>query len=159
MKVDGRTIELSNPDKVLFPDAAITKGELADYYRRIAGTMLPHIEGRPLTLHRFPDGIGAEGFYQQNVSDYFPDWIARATISQGGRKVEHCLANDAATLVYLAGQAVITPHAWLAHAKRPDCPTAWFSTWTRPMTTSLRCALRRAPSAPYWATSVWRAAS
>ncbi|MGH8273959.1 MAG: non-homologous end-joining DNA ligase [Gammaproteobacteria bacterium] len=122
MKVGGREIEISNLDKVLFPDAGITKGDLVDYYRRIAKTMLPHIENRPLTLHRFPDGIGAKGFYQQNASDYFPDWIVRATLPKENGKVEHCLCNNAATLVYLAGQACITPHSWLARAGRPDHP-------------------------------------
>jgi bifunctional non-homologous end joining protein LigD len=122
MNVDGRKIEISNLDKVLFPEDGITKGNLVDYYRRIAATMLPHIKDRPLTLHRFPDGIGAKGFYQQNVSDYFPDWIARVRLAKEGGKVEHCLCNDAATLVYLAGQACITPHSWLARAGRPRRP-------------------------------------
>lgn len=120
---NGHDIDISNLDKVLFPDAGITKGDLVDYYRRVAPTMLPHIRDRPLTLQRFPDGIAAEGFYQQNVSDHFPDWIGRATLPrESGGKVEHCLCNDAATLVYLAGQATITPHAWLARAGRPRHP-------------------------------------
>jgi bifunctional non-homologous end joining protein LigD len=122
MKIGGHEIEISNLGKVLFPDAGITKGDLVDYYRRIADTMLPHIRNRPLTLHRFPDGIGAEGFYQQNVSDYFPRWIARARLAKAGGRVEHCLCNDAATLVYLAGQACITPHSWLARADHPRNP-------------------------------------
>lgn len=122
MKLGGHEIEISHPDKLLFPDAGITKGDLADYYRRIAKTMLPHIEDRPLTLHRFPDGIGAKGFYQQNVSDYFPDWIARVRLPKEDGEVEHCLCNDAATLVYLAGQACISLHAWLARAEHPRRP-------------------------------------
>lgn len=122
IKVGRRNIEIPNPDKVLFPDAGITKGDLVDYYRRVAGTMLPHIRERPLNLHRFPDGIDAQGFYQQNVSGYFPDWIARARLPKQGGVVEHCLCNDAATLVYLAGQACITPHVWLARAGRPRHP-------------------------------------
>lgn len=122
MKVGRREIDIPNLDKVLFPDAGITKRDLVDYYRRIAGTMLPHIRNRPLTLHRFPDGIDAKGFYQQNVSDYFPDWIARVRLAKEGGEVEHCMCNDAATLVYLAGQACITPHAWLARAGNPRHP-------------------------------------
>lgn len=122
IKVGRRNIEISNADKVLFPDAGITKNDLIDYYRCIAGSMLPHIRDRPLNLHRFPDGIDATGFYQQNVPDYFPDWIARARLRKQGGVVEHCLCNDAATLVYLAGQACITPHAWLARAGRPRHP-------------------------------------
>lgn len=123
MKVDDHDIDISHPDKVLFPDSGITKGDLIDYYRHIADTMLPHIRGRALTLHRFPDGIEAEGFYQQNVPDYFPDWIERADLPrESGGSVEHCLCNDTATLVYLANQAAIEPHAWLARAERPRHP-------------------------------------
>ncbi len=123
MRIDNRPIDISRPDKLLFPDSGISKRDLADYYRRIAPTMLPHIRDRALTLHRFPDGIDAEGFFQQNTPDYFPDWIARARLpKENGEKVEHCVCNDAATLVYLAGQACITPHAWLAHADRPRHP-------------------------------------
>ena len=122
IKVGRRNIEVSNADKVLFPDAGIAKGDLVDYYRRIAEAMLPHIRDRPLNLHRFPDGIDAGGFYQQNVPDYFPDWIARARLRKQDGVVEHCLCNDAATLVYLAGQACITPHAWLARAEHPRHP-------------------------------------
>lgn len=123
MKVDGHDIDVSNPGKILFPDAGITKGDLVDYYRRIAATMLPHVCNRPLTLHRFPDGIAAEGFYQQNASDYFPDWIDCVSLPrESGGKVDHCLCNNAATLVYLADQACITPHAWLARADRPRRP-------------------------------------
>lgn len=122
IKAGRRNIEVSNAGKVLFPDAGITKGDLAEYYRRIAGSMLPHVRDRPLNLHRFPDGIDAKGFYQQNIPDYFPDWIARARLPKQDGVVEHCLCNDAATLVYLAGQACITPHAWLARSAHPDHP-------------------------------------
>lgn len=123
MKIGGHEIEISNPEKVLFPEAGITKRQFVDYYRRIATSMLPHIRNRPLTLHRFPDGVGANGFYQQSASGYFPDWIARAKLpKEGGDVVEHVVCNDAATLVYLATQACITPHAWLARADQPHHP-------------------------------------
>lgn len=122
MKIGQHDIEISNLDKPLFPDAGITKGDLVDYYRRIADVMLPHIRGRPLTLHRFPDGIDSDGFYQQSAPDHFPDWIERVTLPKEGGEVDHMLCMDAATLVYLAGQACITPHAWLARASKPDHP-------------------------------------
>lgn len=123
MKVDGRVIDVSKPGKLLFPAARVTKRGLVDYYRRIAPTMLAHLEDRPLTVHRFPDGIEAGGFFQQNAAEYFPDWIARARLPKAeGGEVEHFLCNDTASLVYLADQAAITPHAWLARADRPDCP-------------------------------------
>ena len=84
LTVDGETITLSHPDKVLFPEHGLSKSDLADYYQRVAPMMLPHLRGRPLTLHRFPDGIGAHGFYQQNRSDYFPDWLPAASIDHPG---------------------------------------------------------------------------
>jgi bifunctional non-homologous end joining protein LigD len=78
MKVISHTIELSNRDKVLFPQDDITKGDLTDYYRRMADRILPYLEGRPVMLQRFPDGIAETGFYQKQASDYFPDWITTA---------------------------------------------------------------------------------
>lgn len=120
------TVELSNTDKVLFRDDGITKGDLVSYYAEIADIMLGHIEQRPLTLHRFPDGIGEDGFYQQKARDYFPDWIetVRTPRAQGNDEpVEHAMCNNKASLVYLANQATITFHGWLARApkyRKPD---------------------------------------
>ncbi|MGH8722396.1 MAG: hypothetical protein ACREU4_10450, partial [Burkholderiales bacterium] len=76
----GHRVALSNLDKVLFPESGITKGELVDYYRRIAPMALKLRRGRPLTMYRFPDGIGAGGFFQKNAPDYFPEWISRARL-------------------------------------------------------------------------------
>jgi bifunctional non-homologous end joining protein LigD len=120
------SFETSNTDKVLFPDADITKGGLIRYYRDIAPVMLPHVKDRPLTLHRFPDGIDEEGFYQQQAPDYFPGWIAtrhaaRADDDAQG-PVEHILCNNEATLAYLANQGTITLHAWLASAPKLRTP-------------------------------------
>lgn len=122
MKVEGREIDISNQDKVLFPEYGITKGDIVNYYRRISEYMLPLIAGRPLVLKRFPDGIGEEGFYQKQVSDYFPDWIQtiKVPLKKGGSQ-ELVVADSAATLVYLADQAVITPHAWLSTADNLEC--------------------------------------
>lgn len=122
------SVELSNTDKVLFPDSGITKGDLIDYYSEVAEVIIPHLRDRPLTLQRFPDGIGKDGFFQQKVSDYFPDWIdtrktPRADESNSDEAVEHVLCNNQATLVYLANQATITLHGWLSRAprlKKPD---------------------------------------
>jgi bifunctional non-homologous end joining protein LigD len=114
IEIGGHSMEISNAEKLLFPGDKISKGDVVDYYRRIAGVMLPYLEGRPLTMHRFPDGIGGEGFYQQAVSDYFPKWIERAPVKKEGGEVSHVVCNNAATLVYLANQACITPHVWLS---------------------------------------------
>lgn len=112
------TIELSNQDKIFFPDAGLTKGDLIDYYRRIADIMLPHLQNRPITMHRFPDGIDGDDFYQQQISDYFPEWIERVTVEKEGGTVTHVVCNNAATLVYLANQACITPHIWLSRTDK-----------------------------------------
>lgn len=122
MTAGGRQVEIGNPGKVLFPGDGITKADLAGYYGRVAGVQFPHVEGRPVTMHRFPDGIGAEGFYQQHVPDHFPEWIERVTLSGGGGDVTRVVAGDPATFVYLASQGCITPHVWLASADRPEHP-------------------------------------
>jgi len=124
LTVDGETISLSHPNKVLFPEDGLTKADLADYYQRVAPMMLPHLRGRALTLHRFPDGIGANGFYQQNRSDHFPPWLPAARLEHGGDtgEVTHILCQRAADLVYLAGQGTLTLHAWLSQVRRPRRP-------------------------------------
>ncbi len=124
VEIGGHEIELSNLDKTFFPDAGLTKGDLVDYYRRIADVMLPHLKGRPLTLQRFPDGIGAGGFYQKEAPDYFPDWInhVQIEVEEEGEEQPQITCENAATLVYLANQACITPHAWLSRADKLDYP-------------------------------------
>jgi bifunctional non-homologous end joining protein LigD len=116
-------VEISNPDKVLFPDDGLTKRDLVDYYSKIADVALPHFSGRPVTQHRFPDGIGGEGFYQKEIPDYFPDWIARVTVEKKeGGSITHLLCENRPTMEYLANQACITPHVWLSRVDRPDSP-------------------------------------
>lgn len=122
LTIDGRSIALSHRDKVLFPGAGLTKGDLIDYFARIAPHALPHCQDRALTMHRFPDGIAEEGFFQKNIPEYFPDWIDRITLPKEGGEVTHVVANNAATLVYLANQGCITPHLALAKCDRPDRP-------------------------------------
>ena len=124
MAVNGRTIAIERADKPLYPDAGITKGDLADYYRRMAETMLPHMRDRPVTMQRFPDGIDAPGFYQNEEPDYFPDWIRRVSIhvEEEGAAQDQIICDDAATLLYLANQACITPHIWLSRADKLHHP-------------------------------------
>jgi bifunctional non-homologous end joining protein LigD len=122
--VDGREIELSNLEKVFFPRDGITKGQLIDYYRRIAETMLPYVKDRPITMHRFPDGIDEEGFYQKEAPDYFPGWVRRVSIEVEGEGATQpqVVCDDAATLVYLAEEACITPHVWLSRVDQIRYP-------------------------------------
>lgn len=118
----GRDVEISNADKVLFPHDGITKLDLARYFARISDTALRHWRDRPLTLRRYPDGIGRDGFFQKNVPDYFPDWIDRAELPKEGGTVTHALATEPATAVYLADQGCLELHLALARADRPKHP-------------------------------------
>jgi bifunctional non-homologous end joining protein LigD len=115
-------IEISHPDKVLFPRARVTKRDLAEHYRRVAALMLPHVRGRALALEAFPDGVERSGFFMKSVPRHFPDWVHRATLSKRGGTITHVVADDARTLVYLAGQNVVTLHTWLSRADEPRRP-------------------------------------
>lgn len=121
-EVGGHVIELDNLDKVFFPDADITKGDVIDYYERVADTMLPHVGERFITMHRWPDGIEGEDFYQKDVPDHFPDWIHTERVEKEEGTNEQVVVDDAATLVYLAQQACLTPHVWLSRAGAPRHP-------------------------------------
>ena len=122
VRIGRREIEITRPEKVLFPEDGITKGELIDYYARIATWILPHIRDRPLTLERYPDGIQKQRFFQKEVSSYFPKWIRRVTVKKVGGTVTHLVCNDIATLVYIANQACITPHIFLSRGDKPEVP-------------------------------------
>jgi bifunctional non-homologous end joining protein LigD len=111
-------VEISSPDKLLFPEDGISKAELADYYDRVSEWMLPHVKSRPLSLMRFPDGIGGEGFFQKNTPAHYPGWIRRVEADKRGGTVVHAVVSDASTLRYLVGQNTITPHVWLSRADR-----------------------------------------
>lgn len=124
LTIGNHTIDVERWDKVLFPDDGITKGDLIDYYREIADTMLPFMKDRPLTLQRFPDGIDEDGFYQKEAPEYFPDWIRRVSIpvEESGEDQDQVICDDTATLAYLANQACITPHIWLSRADKLHHP-------------------------------------
>lgn len=122
LQIDRHDIEISHPEKLLFESPDITKMELADYYCRISSVALRHYRERALSMHRYPDGIGHEGFFQKAIPDHFPAWIERATLPKEDGEVTYVVANNAATLVYLADQACITPHLSLARTDRPHHP-------------------------------------
>jgi bifunctional non-homologous end joining protein LigD len=122
LKVGRRTVEVTHPDKVLFPRGKVTKRDLASHYERVANLMLPHVSGRPLALQAFPQGIDGYGYFMKAVPDYFPDWVHRGTVPKRGGTVTHVLAEAPATLVYLAGQNVVTLHSWLSRVDEPRRP-------------------------------------
>ena len=118
LKAGRKTIELSNAEKVLFPDDGIAKRDLAGYYGGVAGLMLPLLRDRPVSMTRFPDGIAAHGIVQKNVPAYFPDWITRARVRKEGGSLQQVVIDKPATLVYLAGQACIELHGFLSRLDR-----------------------------------------
>lgn len=130
MPDDGRrlsfgrlVVDTSKEDKVLYPDDAITKADVIEYYRKVARHALPYCTDRFLTLQRFPDGLDADGFYQQSRADYFPDYVEGVTTERvGGGDVEHIVVRNAAGLVYLANQGTLTFHTWLSRRARPGYP-------------------------------------
>lgn len=117
-------VTLSNVDKMFFPGAGLTKGDVIAHYRTAAARMVPHLAGRPLTMRRYPDGIDGNGFFQKDASDHFPEWIRVEEVPQRqGGTIHHVVCDDAATLVYLANQATIEFHVWLStmdDLERPD---------------------------------------
>lgn len=109
---------ITHPEKLMFPDDGITKGDLAAYYQAIAPYMLPHLRGRPITMERFHRGISAPGFFQKDVSKGFPPWLERVEVPKKGGVVHHPIANDVPSLLWLANQNTVTPHVWTSRA--PD---------------------------------------
>jgi bifunctional non-homologous end joining protein LigD len=122
VRIGRRTIQISHPAKALFSSPTITKRDLAHYYERVAEAMLPHVRDRPLALQAFSEGVEHHGYFMKSVPAYFPDWIARATVPKEGGLLTQALAQDAATLVYLVGQNVVTLHVWLSRAGEPRQP-------------------------------------
>ncbi|MFZ0859556.1 MAG: non-homologous end-joining DNA ligase [Candidatus Sulfotelmatobacter sp.] len=125
VEIQGRHLKLSNLEKVLYPATGFTKQQVIDYYIRIAPAIIPHLAGRALTRKRYPDGVDGEPFFEKNAPKYRPDWVKTAPIwSEGNRRTIHyVLANDLATLVWLANLAALELHPSLALAKDITCPT------------------------------------
>ena len=115
-------VPLTNPDKVLFGAAGVTKAELAAHYAAVADWMLPHVAGRPISMQVFHGGVDRPGHFMKQAPEHFPAWMKRVTVPKKGGEVTHVVAEHAADLVYLAGQNVITPHVWMSRADRLDRP-------------------------------------
>ena len=121
--VEGREIKVSNWSKVLWPKTGFTKGDLVSYYARIAPVLLPHLEDRPLTLKRYPNGVEGQHFYEKNCPRHRPDWVQTATVTMSRKKIDFCLARDTATLVWLANLADIELHTSLSRVPEIGRPT------------------------------------
>jgi bifunctional non-homologous end joining protein LigD len=123
--VENRKIQVSNLDKVLYPKVGFTKGQVIDYYIRIAPILLPHLKDRPLTMKRYPDGVEGEFFYEKNCPSHRPKWVQTAKVwSEGNQRIMHyCLANDLPTLVWAANLADLELHTSLSRKNKIKRPT------------------------------------
>ncbi|MEA2436062.1 MAG: bifunctional non-ous end joining protein LigD [Thermoleophilaceae bacterium] len=121
--VDGRTLRLSNFDKVLYPKAGFTKGDMIDYYTRVAPALLPHLRDRPLTLKRYPNGVEGQYFYEKNCPSHRPEWVRTEGISTGRKTIDFCVCDDLPTLVWLANLADIELHTSLSLTDPIERPT------------------------------------
>jgi bifunctional non-homologous end joining protein LigD len=124
--VEDRELELSNLDKVLYPKAGFTKGELIDWYARIGEVLLPHLRGRPLTLKRYPEGVEGKHFYEKRCPGHRPDWVTTASVWSDRHKgeIDYCVVEDLPTLVWLANLADIELHTSLSKTAEIERPTA-----------------------------------
>jgi bifunctional non-homologous end joining protein LigD len=123
VEVEGRKLRLSNLDKVLYPVAGFTKGEVIDYYTRVAPYVLPHLEGRPLTLKRYPNGVDGGHFYEKQCPSHRPDWVRSAEVPVSTKTINFCLCEDLPTLVWLANLADLELHPSLSKAAAIEHPT------------------------------------
>jgi bifunctional non-homologous end joining protein LigD len=120
--VSARTVRLTHPERVLWPDAGLTKRDLYDYFGAVAPAMLPHLHDRPVSMERFRGAVGEGGFFQKDLPRGAPDWIRTVEVPKRGGTVRHILANDRETLLWLAQQGCVTPHVFPRRADRLDRP-------------------------------------
>jgi len=127
VEVEGRELKLTNLDKVLYPEAGFTKGEMVDYYAKVAPAIVPHLAGRALTLRRFPEGVDdtEAAFFEKRCPKHRPEWVKTATVLAGPRAgdIDFCVCEDLPTLVWMAQLAALELHPSLSLAKDPDRPT------------------------------------
>jgi bifunctional non-homologous end joining protein LigD len=123
--VEDRKIQVSNLDKVLYPKVGFTKGQVIDYYIRIAPVLLPHLKDRPLTMKRYPDGVEGEFFYEKNCPSHRPKWVQTAKVwsESNDRMMNYCLAQDLPTLVWAANLADLELHTSLSRKDKIKRPT------------------------------------
>ena len=113
---------ITHPEKILFPDDGITKGDVAAYYEALAPVIVPHLVGRPITMERYPSGIGEQGFWQKDVSRGFPAWLQRVEVPKKDGVVHHPLVTDTRSLLWITNQNTITQHVWTSRTPRLEYP-------------------------------------
>ena len=126
VEIEGRRLSLSNLEKPMYPAAGFTKGHVIDYYTRVAPALLPHLRGRPITLKRYPDGVDGPHFYEKQCPSHRPDWVRTARVESSRArdgKIDFCVVDDLATLVWLANLADLELHTSLALAEAYTSPT------------------------------------
>src|SRR4051812_40193803 len=125
LEIEGHQIPVTNLQKVLYPEAGFTKGDVVRYYMDIAPVLLPHLKNRALTMKRYPDGVGKFFFYEKNCPDYRPKWVQTAPVFSHGRGeiMHYCLANNLASLVWMANLADLELHTSLALKSNVARPT------------------------------------
>ncbi len=142
VKIEGRTLKLTNLEKVLYPEVGFTKAQVIDYYTRIAPVLLTHTHDHPLTLKRYPNGVDGEFFYEKNCPKHRPEWVQTATVWSGGnnRDMYYCLAQDLPTLVWLANLATLEMHTSLSYCNNlPEPRTLVFDLDPGPPATIVEC--------------------
>lgn len=142
VEIDGVQLKISNLDKIFYPSSGFTKGQVINYYVRIAPVLLPHLAGRPLTLKRYPNGALAKFFYQKQCPDHRPDWLPTAPVwsEHNNDNIDFCLVNDLPSLIWAANLAALELHTSLSLAKDVTCPTVLvFDLDPGPPATILEC--------------------
>lgn len=126
LEVEGKTLTVSNLDKILYPETGFTKANVIDYYIRVAPFLLPHLKGRPITLKRYPDGVEGSFFYEKQCPSHRPEWIKTARVPTNGEReyIDYCLMNDLPALVWAANLADLELHTFLHKAPAFNRPTA-----------------------------------
>ena len=123
--VSRKRVKLSNLDKVFYPEASFSKGDMIEYYRSVGPVLVPHLKNRAVTLKRYPDGAGGSFFYEKQCPKHRPDWVRTVTIPRkDGKPIAYCVGWDLATLVWMANLASLELHVSLAKASNPGRPTA-----------------------------------
>lgn len=118
----GRMVELTGTGQMVFAEDGITRGDLVEYYRRVASVMLPHLVDRPLVLEFFPEGVEHSAIWQREIPDDFPEWIMRVDIRQDGQTIVQCVCDEPASLVWLADQGCVSFYPWLSRIDLPEQP-------------------------------------